>query len=477
MTAVICAVLSTLLVTSCHRTVLAGRAVSLLYDPARVGGLPAAGGPSGPRGFVPPVTSRLRNTDGGDVDRLALAAINDIEDFWQQHYSGSFPGTFTPVSQLLSYDSNDPASPSVCRNETYQEPNAFYCAPHDIIAWDRGQLLPIAEKYFGAMAINGVLAHEYGHAIQKSAKLAKLWSGSLVREQQADCFTGVYLRWVAEGHSSRFTLSTDDDLSRVLAGGIEERDPISTPEDPVLIGNPHGTAIDRVTAFQKGFNGGVDVCGEIDRNEVKQRRGDLPKSLFRSWSQQTDVPIDNDTLSTLMELLEKIFAPAVPPTLSTDGLANCPTGGQGKPAAYCPVSNVVVVDLPALQQMSTPSDQSRRKDLPQGDNTALSVVTSRYALAVQHQRGLRLDSPMAAMRTACLTGMAQRKMVDPIRVPSGKLLLLAAGDLDEAVTGLLLNGLVASDVNGIKVPAGFTRVYAFHAGLLSDADRCYQRFP
>jgi hypothetical protein len=50
--------------------------------------------------------------------------------------------------------------------------------------------------------------------------------------------------------------------------------------------------------------------------------------------------------------------------------------------------------------------------------------------------------------------------------------------MDEAVAGLLNNGLVASDVDGETVPAGFSRVMAFRAGLLdTDADACYTRFP
>lgn len=110
----------------------------------------------------------------------------------------------------------------------------------------------------------------------------------------------------------------------------------------------------------------------------------------------------------------------------------------------------------------------------QGDNTALSVVISRYVLALQHERNVSLDNAAASLRTACLTGLAQRNMVDA-PPPS---LTLTAGDMDEAVAGLLNNGLAASDVNGNTVPAGFSRVMAFRSGLLDqDRDACYGRFP
>ena len=184
--------------------------------------------------------------------------------------------------------------------------------------------------------------------------------------------------------------------------------------------------------------------------------------------------IDDDTLSTFTELLGQIFAPTEAPTLSTAG-DGCSVSEQ-QPVAYCPDTDTIAVDLHALQQIGAPADESQFV-LLQGDNSALSMVTSRYVLALQREKGLALNSPVAAMRTACLTGVAQRQMADPIRGPSGSQLVLGAGDLDEAVSGLLTNGIVATDVSGTSVPSGFTRILAFRTGLLGDVDDCYQRFP
>ena len=62
-----------------------------------------------------------------------------------------------------------------------------------------------------------VLAHEYGHSVQHQAGLVDDDTPTLVGEQQADCLAGVYMRWVAEGNSPRFTLSTGDGLNNLLA--------------------------------------------------------------------------------------------------------------------------------------------------------------------------------------------------------------------------------------------------------------------
>ena len=169
----------------------------------------------------------------------------------------------------------------------------------------------MAKEFFGDLAINGLLAHEYGHALQCRAGLVnEQTSSTLVREQQADCFAGTYMRWVAEGHSPRFTLNTTRALDQVMAGAIAGRDPISTYDSLSLEPPSHGTALDRVSAFQKGFDVGAEGCATIDSAEIQQRRGNLPQSLFDPASPQSDIAIDDETLSTLLELLGQIFAPA-----------------------------------------------------------------------------------------------------------------------------------------------------------------------
>jgi hypothetical protein len=321
------------------------------------------------------------------------------------------------------------------------------------------------------------MAHEYGHAVEHDVGLANLFTETIVMEQQADCLAGAYTRWVAQGDSPRFTLSTGDGLNHVLAAVITLRDHVLEPDEAELIEEGHGTALDRVSAFQMGFESGVETCKAIDLDEIEQRRGDLPLVLQTDWlgnTQSGEMPVDQNTLAALMELLDQVYTPASPPGLSMTP-EQCPGTASSPPASYCPATNMVSVDLPLLQQMSKPADEEQHV-LPQGDNTALSIVTSRYALSLLNARGEPLDSPTAALRTACLTGVAQQAMAQPIDLPSGQSLLLAAGDMDEAVGGLLTNGLVAGTVDGSTVPAGFTRIEAFRGGLSSTDEQCFDRY-
>ena len=101
---------------------------------------------------------------------------------------------------------------------------------------------------------------------------------------------------------------------------------------------------------------------------------------------------------------------------------------------------------------------------------------ARYLLALQQQQGLSLDRAETALRTACLTGVATAKLAPGVDTPGGHTLKLAAGDLDEAVAGLLANGLVASDTNGDTIAAGFSRIAAFRAGALGDQGLCLRRY-
>jgi predicted metalloprotease len=457
-----------LLLTSCSSTALDGRATSMLFNPERVGGLPVGEGPSGLRPNAPRPVGTVENTDRGPIDRLVLLAVNDIQDFWEKNYAQYLPGDFKPVDALVSYDSTDPYGSSACGTDMYDIANAMFCSLINVMAWDRGVFMPVAQQYFGDMGVVGVIAHEYGHALQWMAGIVDMDTDTLVAEQQADCFAGVYLRSVAAGESPRFTLSTGDGLNRVLAGVIYIRDRPSSGSS----GSAHGSALDRVSAFQMGFSGNADQCEAIDMTEIEGRQGDLPDNVIDYYGTQVlDSPIDQDTLSQLMDVLTEIFQPVNAPTLTTER-GGCTGARISEPTAYCPVTNTIYVDLPALQAAGAPKTEEEDEVLVQGDNTALSMVTSRYALAVEDERGVQLDTPVAALRTACLTGVAQGQMTDQ----DGATFVLSPGDTDEAVAGLLTNGLVASDVNGRPAPAGFTRILAYRLGLSSEIDECFQRF-
>ncbi|HEY0641389.1 MAG TPA: neutral zinc metallopeptidase [Pseudonocardiaceae bacterium] len=445
-----------------------GRAAALRLDPGSAGGLPVTDGPSGPREGVPDADVEVDGADGGETDRLATNAVADIQEFWTVRFPADFDARFEPVGRLASYDSNG-AGVRICGADTKGLVNAFYCPPEDTIAWDRGELLPSLAERYGPMAVVLVLAHEIGHAVQTRLRLIGRETPTIVAEQQADCFAGAFMRYVAEGRSPHFTLATGNGLNQVLAAIFQLRDQVG---DELTARGAHGSAFDRVAAFQFGFTEGNRRCAGIDLREVTSRATEL--GFDENDDSQGNLPITERTVEAVLDSLTESFQDnEVPePAVRFDG-PQCRGSASTPPASYCPGDNTLAFDLRALAELGTPRNR-RDQVAAVGDFAAFGLVASRYVLAVQRAVGLGLTGPEAGLRTACLVGVwAGLHIESPFggRNPLGTL-RLAPGDLDEAVATLLRDGLIASDVDGVTVPSGFARVEAFRIGFLEGSPGC-----
>ncbi|BBX15512.1 peptidase [Mycolicibacterium duvalii] len=470
----VCAVVAvTLAATGCSTT-LTGRAVSVFDDPFSVAGMPATDGPTGLRPDPEPATRAVEGTDGSDVDHIAGLAVSDVEEFWHSAYPDTFSAPFVPVAAVVSWDATR-FDGIFCGDTTFALVNAAYCYPDRALGWDRSAMLPDLQRAYGDMGVAMVLAHEYGHAVSRLSGLTDDASQTLLAEQQADCFSGAYLRWVAEGNSPRFTLNTGEGLNAVLAGVIAFRDPVLYEDDLYAGVDEHGSAFERLSAFQFGFTDGPSACASIDLREIAQRRGDLPTML--GSGQTGELPVTEFSVHAFAEAINVIFAPRRPPAVRFDSRpVPCADVRPSPPVSFCPTTNSVAVDLEGLVELGGQAHLPEPHLLATGDNVAYSALVSRFMLALQHERGARLDSAAAALRTACLTGVATAKMAADPHPSGADSVVLTAGDVDEAVSGILTNGLAASDVNGDSVPAGFSRIDAFRVGVLGDTDRCFARF-
>ncbi|MFD6353494.1 neutral zinc metallopeptidase [Nocardia tengchongensis] len=461
------------LLSGCTRNVH-GHAVSIYDDPFKVAGLPTTSGPSGPRTGVPDSTLTAQNSDGGMIDKLVLNALDDIQTYWQGEFPREFGGDFTPVDKFISWNAKTPRSQAgqFCGETSYRLVNAAYCRLDGSVGWDRGVLLPAVADEFGKMSVVMVLAHEYGHAIQEMAKLVGRRTPTIVKEQQADCFAGAFIRNVAEGKAPHFTINTSDGLNAVLAATVAFRD--ADPDDPQSV---HGSAFERVTAVQIGFTDGPKSCKAIDQNEIDRRRGNLPQTLGND-ANHGQSKVTQSSLQDLAKAMASIMPISDEPEYGYDtAKLNCRNGADTAPVTYCPATNRIGTDVSALHDrgVSNADDQDALPANVTGDFTAYIVFISRYTLAVQHSEKLPLKGAKTGLRAACLSGVISGKLADPSRKASGGI-TLSAGDLDEAVSGLLTDGLAASDTDGKTVPSGFSRVDAFRAGVLGTQDICYSRY-
>lgn len=464
------------LLTACSGQQIPGRPTPTAdIDPGNVAGLPVTEGPSGPRPGVPDATMQVRGYAGTDMDRLAVDAVSDIEDYWSQTLPQDFGRKFTPIAKLTSFDANG-TSVQVCRQPSKGVENAFYCPADDSVSWDRGTLLPVLNKMFGPMSIVTVFAHEMGHAVQYRLGSVDQSTPTIVKEQQADCYAGSFIRWVAMGNAKHFQISTGDGLNQVLATMMFIRDQVGTTAvDP----QAHGSAFDRVTAFQFGFEDGPTRCAKIDAAEIRQRITEL--GFTQASFADDNVPVNDATLLLLSQSLNAAFKRngMTPPVLLSTG-GQCTTGAPSTPpASYCPADNTITVDQDSLNRLATlpPNDVLGLSDTGLGDFAAFAEVASRYVLAVQKSLGIPIDDRNAGLRTACLTGAWAGVIRHRFSDGPTQQLLLGPGDLDEAVAELLSpSSLIAADVNGNKVPAGFARVSAFQIGFLQGSKVCTTQF-
>ncbi|GAB2706022.1 neutral zinc metallopeptidase [Nocardia thraciensis] len=440
-------------------------------NPWAVAGAAQSGGPSGPRAGAPDAPLHAENGDGGEMDRLALNTLSDLQEYWAAEYPEFFKGDFKPVDRFISWDARAPKEQAVtfCKSSTHKMVNAAYCKLDKTIGWDRGKLLPLIADKYGKMAVVMVLAHEYGHALQDQARLNGFLTPGIVLEQQADCFAGVFLRQVAEGNSAHFTLNTTDGMNGVLGAAVAVRD-----HDPDNPRNVHGSAFERVTAVQIGWQDGTEGCKNINRKEIKQRRGELP-TTFEEGDRENQLPVDNASLDLVAQALGRIYPVRQAPQIDYSGVVrNCPKGTAAEPVSYCPATNKIGANVPGLAERAgdLPGADEPLSAMVEGNYNAFLVFISRYALAVQQDRNLPLSgAESAGLRTACLSGVITTRLSDPASDPR-----LTAGDLDAAVSGLLADGAAAGDVDGKVVASGYQRLDAFRSGVLDGEGACLANY-
>jgi predicted metalloprotease len=438
-------------------------------------------GPTGPRKGVPDADLQVEGTTGSEEDRLATNAVADLYEYWDKQLPDLFDEKFTHIQRLISYDSNG-AGVTVCGESTAGFVNAFYCGGNgeDAIAWDRGVLLPGLTKMFGPMAVVGVLAHEMGHAVQFRLGAKSSMSQStptIVREQQADCYMGNFMRWVVEDKSKHFQLNTGKGLNDILATVFFIRDPAGLDHKTE---GAHGLAFDRVYAFQEGFRSDPKRCAKMDADEIDSRITEQERSK-NDEKQGGNAPVEDKTLGLLQESLDEAFKDngADQPKITENG-SKCEKGESTSPAAYCPDENIVGIDIDKLKKIAKPPAEGTEPGAQGagiGDFAAFAEIASRYTLAIQKQIGADLTDTNAGLRTACLTGAWTAFTVDKDPNQNDGKLHLAVGDLDEAVAELLQDeSLIAADINGKAVPSGFARVEAFRRGYMEGSNPCTEDF-
>ncbi len=184
------------------------------------------------------------NKSTQDVPTLVKAATTDINSYWQQVFANA-GATYVPPKQVVPYTTviSTACGPAVLNN-------AFYCAPSHSIYYD-SNFLKAEAREFGDFAPVVIMAHEWGHLVQRDLGLLSDRYFSVEIELQADCLAGV---WSQHADSAGFRQegSLDQGAEALFSAGNENI--------PWFAPQAHGTSDQRVNSFVDGFARGVDAC-------------------------------------------------------------------------------------------------------------------------------------------------------------------------------------------------------------------------
>lgn len=421
----------------------------------------------GGQGGVDP--SFVKNSDGGDIDRLAATVVTDVGQFWKDTFPTTFGEEWTDLDggyYSVDTSDDDAKAPPCARRASDVEGNAFYCPTEDVIAWDRVALLPVLKERFGEAAVMFVLAHEMGHAVQRRTGLTIEEQRSnpekyptILIEAQADCYAGAFVRWVADGNAGHLKISKDR-LDTAMEALVMFRDPVGTEQSDQ---DAHGDAFDRVSAFQDGYDQGVKLCKDmsIDNRTFTQRGflsaddaergGNLP---FEQLLASITPNLDAFYKTTVTGLGKEWTTPEVK---TSDEAPECTKSDQG-PIAYCQEGGEIDVatgdELPELHTEI-------------GDFATGTILASRYSMAALAALGKPVDGEDAQRELLCLTGAYTGSLITPQDGFS-----LSPGDLDEAIQVLLRFDYPGRDAKGAAVATGFDRVSLFRVGALQGVKAC-----
>ena len=423
-------------------------------------------------------------------DEFVAVAFTDIERWWADVYPQVYGDTFEPLAGGIyaGYPERTDEIPGCGEpTTTYGDLQlfvAFYCNVGDFMAYDDGDgadslLTPLADAY-GSAVMGVVLAHEFGHAIQERIGALDQPYATIITEQQADCFAGAWTGQAYRGESPLLRLG-DTDVRAGLLAMLEVRDPVGVDQ---FSPGGHGSAFDRVGAFQVGFLDGPSRCAELLDDPLPlmpnqfQQLSDLERGGNASYDCSDDPSPDcRPAPEFLAEDLNDYWAVAdqgnwTPFSVeATSDLSTVSCDGAEALSPYvvvCPTDRSVVYDEPAVRGLY---DEF-------GDFTLGYLYGTAAGEFQQLDDGSTLQGEARALLNDCYAGAWVRDITpddlgrttrnqvdsDGDGVPDSTV-VTSPGDLDEAIQMVILLGDTGADVN--RVGTAFEKIEAFRTGVLT----------
>lgn len=432
-------------------------------------------------------------------DAFLAAALVDLDAWLTEELPGAFGVDWTPLAGDIWAGYPDRVSPlpgcgePETRYRELTEYAAFYCEFGDFMVYDDGDeslIVGLADD-LGPVVLGVVFAHEFGHAVQQRAGILEQRRATVLTEQQADCVSGAWVRRVYTGESDVVQLG-DRDLRAGLVAMVEVRDPVGTDQ---FGAGGHGTAFDRVGAFQLGFSSGLAVCADLHEDplplmpnvfqfgsldEILQGNApydcaDLPAGLPQEIY-DTCVPAPEFLAADLNDFWDHVqpgFEPLTPVPVPDYDRFSCPDEVRLFDAvSYCPRDAAIAYDEPYVVDLYD----------AYGDFTLGYFYGVAWAEVAQIRSGSTLTGEARALRADCYTGawVADITPDETGTTPRqddhdgdgepDSTVVSSPGDLDEAVRMAILLGDLGVDADVVGSP--FEKIAAFRVGVLEGLDAC-----
>ena len=338
--------------------------------------------------------------------------------------------------------------------------------------FDDENLFPQLEEHFGDFTIALTLAHEWGHAIQDQAGLT---GPTIALEQQADCFAGAWVRHVADGGNSAASACARATSTPALGWLPHLPRPAGERSRP-----PTARTAARSTAsasFQEGYDNGPQRCAAFDQDppaltdipfagaDDAQRGGDLPyREVIPATAEDLDAYWSG--LLTDYESVQHITPFDPDETLPVCDGQKLTRAQAVNGIAYCGSTGTIAYDhrlLPDVYERS-------------GDFGVAVVIAAEWAVAMQLLEEVTGPPKDLELQQSCFTGSWAGDVVRGGHNPTGELLTLSAGDLDEAIQSFL----IFRDIDKISAGTGataFENVDAFRTGFFQGESACVAIVP
>lgn len=407
-------------------------------------------------------------------DDFLQASLADIQDFWRETFPATYGSPYEDLSGGIwaSYPDRAEPLPTGCPSDPAEEyiaqGNAFYCGRGDYMAYDDFFLIPALTQAFGDSAVGVVFAHEFGHAIQARANFYTASTPVVFLEQQADCFAGAWTAHVARGESSRLSFG-DDDIKGGLSAMVAVKDP--TLGEDVFQGQAHGSAFDRVGAFENGFKGGAPACKDMETNPLPllnlQFNSEVEFNSGGNLPYADILPqVETDLIRFWTASVASFSAPSITPYPHDGPFPTCDGIDDSQypfDAVYCPSANAIYFD------------EGYAKTLYKkfGDFSVGYIISNAWSEAVQTQLGSNLTGEQRSLIDDCLTGAWTHDTIPPADgIVDSTRLYISPGDLDEAVETALLS---SAPINGSAMGSAFEKIDNFRAGVIGGISECNNR--